>query len=180
MGFELCYQHELYRIEIFDEIELKDKQKLFSIPLESFGISTAKILLSYLMFALHLTFRHLPLPLWSSNIPQYLKRTNPKHHLDWKVQTSSTKYWIRPRLSFLYSINLELQSENTGHHKPSTNLWDGEFLYRITSYRILKTICDTTWMNLCHNLESDHDSLKNRNLKKIFPIRRKPNILKKI
>ena len=31
MGFELSYQHELYRIEIFDEIELKDKQKLFSI-----------------------------------------------------------------------------------------------------------------------------------------------------
>ena len=38
-------------------------------------------------------------------------RTNPKHHWDWKIQTSSTKYWSRPHLSFLYSINLELQSE---------------------------------------------------------------------
>ena len=107
-------------------------------------------------------------------------RTNPKRHQDWKIQTSSTKYWNRPRLSFLYSINLELQSENTGYHKPSTNPWDGEFLYRITSYRMPKTICNTTLMNLCSNLESSHDSLKNRNLKKIFPIPRKPNIPKKI
>ena len=38
-------------------------------------------------------------------------RTNPKHHLDWKIKTSSTKYGCRPRLSFLYSINLELQFE---------------------------------------------------------------------
>ena len=81
---------------------------------------------------------------------------------------------------FLYSINLELQSENTGHHKPSTNPWDGEFLYRITSYRTSKTICNTTWMNLCPNLESAHDSLTNRNPpKKVFPIPRKPNIQKK-
>ena len=93
-------------------------------------------------------------------------RTNPKHHRDWKIQTSSTKYWSRPRLSFLDSISLELQSENTGHHKPSTNPWDGEFLYRITSYRMPKTICNTTWMNLCPNIESAHDSLENRNLKK--------------
>ena len=69
---------------------------------------------------------------------------------------------------FLYSINLELQSENAGHHKPSTNPWDGEFLYRITSCRMPKTICNTTWMNLCPNLESVHDSLKNRNLIKVF------------
>ena len=33
-------------------------------------------------------------------------RTNPKHHRDWKIQTTSTKYWSRPRLSFLYSITL--------------------------------------------------------------------------
>ena len=89
---------------------------------------------------------------------------NPRYHLDWKIQTSSTKYWSWPRLSFLYSINLELQSENTGHHKPSINPWDGAFLYRITSYRMPKTICYTTWMNLCPNLASAHDSLKNRNL----------------
>ena len=91
--------------------------------------------------------------------------TNPKHPLDWKIQTS-TKYWSKPLLSFRYSITLKLQSENTGHHKPSTNPWDGEFLYRITSYRMPKTICNTTWMNLCPNLESAHDSLKNRNPQK--------------
>ena len=39
---------------------------------------------------------------------------------------------------------------------------DGEFLYRITSDCMPKTICNTTWMNLCPNLESVHDSLKNR------------------
>ena len=74
---------------------------------------------------------------------------NPKHHRDWKIQTSLTKYWSMPRLSFFYSINLELQSENSGHHRPSTNPWDGDFFYRITSYHMPKTICNTTWMNLC-------------------------------
>ena len=50
---------------------------------------------------------------------------------------------------------------------PSTNPWGGEFLYRITSYRLLpKTIWNTTWMNLCPNLASIRDSLKNKNLKK--------------
>ena len=27
-------------------------------------------------------------------------RMNPKHHRDWKTQTSSTKYWSRPRVLF--------------------------------------------------------------------------------
>ena len=102
-------------------------------------------------------------------------RTNPKHHRDWKIQTSSTKYWSRPRLSFLYSINLELQSENTGHQRPSTNPWDGKFFYRITSC-MPKTICKTTWINLCPNLMSARQKQKP---KKIFPIPRKPNIQKK-
>ena len=59
----------------------------------------------------------------------------------------------------------QLQSENSGHHNPSTNPRDGEFLHRITSYRMPKTIHNTTWMNLSPNLESVHDSLENRNLK---------------
>ena len=74
---------------------------------------------------------------------------------------------------------MELQSENTGHHKPSTNPLDGEFLYRITSYRMPNSIYNTTWMNLYPNLASARDSLKNKNLKKVFPIPRKPNIQKK-
>ena len=106
-------------------------------------------------------------------------RTNPKHHRDWKIQTSSTKYCSRPRLSFFYSISLELLSENSGYHRTSTNPWDGEFLYRITSYRMFKTICNTTWMNLCPNLESAHDSLKNRNLKKSFSYSTKTQYSKK-
>ena len=90
------------------------------------------------------------------------------------------KYWSKPRLSFLYSINLELQSENTDHHKPSTNPWNGEFLHRITSYRMPQTICNTTWMNLCPNHESARDSLKNRNLKKRISYSTKTRYSKKI
>ena len=46
--------------------------------------------------------------------------TNPKHHRDWKTQTSSTKYWSRPRLFFFfYSIlgtpNLK---KNRSLHRP--------------------------------------------------------------
>ena len=36
--------------------------------------------------------------------------TNPKHHCDWKTQTSSTKFWSRPRLfSFIPSSELQTQ-----------------------------------------------------------------------
>ena len=52
-------------------------------------------------------------------------------------------------------------------------------LCRISSYRIPKTICNTTWMNLCPNLVSAHDSLKNRNLKKYFLFHDNPIIKKK-
>ena len=77
-------------------------------------------------------------------------------------------------------INLELQSENTGHCNPSTNPWDGEFLYRITSYRMPKTICNTTWMNFCPNLESANDSLENRNLKTKYFLFQENLIFRKI
>ena len=111
----------------------------------------------------------------------HFAKPHTKYHRHWKIQASSTKYWSRPRFSFFYSINLELQSENSGQHKSSTNSWDGEFPYRITSYRMPKTICNTTWMNLCPNLESGHDSLENRNLKKkVFPIPRKLNLSKNL
>ena len=64
---------------------------------------------------------------------------------------------------------------NTGHYKPSKNPWDGEFLYIITSYRMPKTIWNTTWRNLCPNLASAHDSLKNRNpIKKYFLFHENP------
>ena len=43
-----------------------------------------------------------------------------------------------------------------------------------------KTIRNTTWMNLCPNLKSSHDSLKNRNLKNVFPIPRKSNLPKNL
>ena len=39
-------------------------------------------------------------------------RTNPKHHRDWKTQTSSTKYWSRPRLFFFFIPSSELQTKN--------------------------------------------------------------------
>ena len=37
-------------------------------------------------------------------------------------------------LSFIPS--LELQSENTSHHRPSTIPWDGEFFYRISLFAV--------------------------------------------
>ena len=39
-----------------------------------------------------------------------------------------------------------------------------------------QTIRNTTWMNLCPNLESARDSPENRNLKNVFPIPQKPNL----
>ena len=47
-------------------------------------------------------------------------RTNPKHHRDWKTQTSSTKYWSWSRLFFLlfHPRNSKLKKKNSSLHRP--------------------------------------------------------------
>ena len=87
--------------------------------------------------------------------------TNPKHHRDWKTQTSSTKYCSRPRLFFLlfHSRNSKLKNR--------TASWAGEFFDRITFFAVYPTtICNTTWMNVCPNLVSAIDSSKQKKKKK--------------
>ena len=86
--------------------------------------------------------------------------TNPKHHRDWKTQTSSTKYWSWPRL-FSFIPSLELLSKNRSHHRPSTASWAGEFFDRIAFFAVYPiTICNSTWMTVCPNLASATDSSK--------------------
>ena len=85
--------------------------------------------------------------------------TNPKHHRDWKTQTSSTKYWSRLR-HFSFIPSLELQSNRTAS-------WAGEFFDRIAFFVVNPTtICKSIWMNVCPTLTSALDFLKNRNTKK--------------
>ena len=65
-------------------------------------------------------------------------RTNPKHHRDWKTQTSSTKFWSRPRL-FSFIPSSELQTKNRSHHWLSTASWAGEFFDRIAFFAVYPT-----------------------------------------
>ena len=102
--------------------------------------------------------------------------TNLKHHRDWKTQTLSTKFWSRPRL-FSFIPSSELQT------KKKRSQIDPQQLHGSanSSIELLSTtICKSPWMNVCPTLTSAHDFLKNRTPpKKIFPIPRKPQILKK-
>ena len=102
-------------------------------------------------------------------------RTNPKHHRDWKTQTSSIKFWSRPRL-FSFIPSSELQTKNRSHHWPSTASWAGEFFDRIAFFAVYPQQSETNWMNVCPILSSATDFLKNRTpkKKKKFPIPRKP------
>ena len=87
-------------------------------------------------------------------------RTNPKYHRDWKTQTSSTKFWSRPRL-FIYIPSSELQTKNRSHHWPSTASWAGEFFDRIAFFAVYPTTtCNIAWMNACPILASATDSSK--------------------
>ena len=91
-------------------------------------------------------------------------RSNPKHHRDWKTQTSSTKYWSRPRL---YSILGPL-------------IWNNYFFWRLQNKNKKKT--SVTWLGWISVLISRQPTIRqNRNLKKIiFTIPRKPNSKKKL
>ena len=97
-------------------------------------------------------------------------RTNPKHHRDWKTQTSSTKFWSRPRL-FSFIPSSELQTKNRSHH--------------VMGQRILRQNCflcrlpTTIWNQLDECLSYSRVSHRfsqkqNPEKKKNFPLPRKP------
>ena len=102
--------------------------------------------------------------------------TNPKHHRDWKTQTSSTKFWSRPRL-FSFIPFSELQTK-----KNRTASWAGEFFDRIAFFAVYPS---TIWNQLDECLSYSrfsHRFLKTEPptpKKKLFPIPRKSQILKK-
>ena len=107
-------------------------------------------------------------------------RTNPKHHWDWKIQTSSTKYWSRPRFSFLYFINLELQSEIMA----ATSLQQIHGTVN-SSIELLLTICPKHsvtkfgWIPVQISSQPMIRS-KTETPKKVFPISTKTHYSKKI
>ena len=100
-------------------------------------------------------------------------RTNPKHHRDRKTQTSSPKFWSRPRL-FSFIPSSELQTKNRSHHWPSTASWAGEFFDRIAFFAVYQTTIFNQFSRQPPILS------KTETPNKIFPIPRKPQILKKI
>ena len=115
-------------------------------------------------------YRHLAFPRFVSFRQITHKSKTPSWLKDWHHPQC-----IGAGHSFLSFIpSFDLQSENISHHRPSTIPWVGEFFDRIASNRLPTTIFNTTWMNLCPNLGSTHDSLKNRNLKKYFLSHEKP------
>ena len=101
--------------------------------------------------------------------------TNPKHHRDWKTQTSSTKYWSRPRL-FSFIPSSELQTKKIEQlHRPANSSIE---LFSLPSTHQQS---ETNWMNVCPTFTSAHDFLKNRNSeKKKISYSTKTQILKKI
>ena len=79
--------------------------------------------------------------------------TNPKHHRDWKTQTSSTKYWSRPRhFSFIPSLELQIGPQQL-HGSANSSI-------ELLSLPSTKQQSETNWMNVCPILASATDSSK--------------------
>ena len=105
--------------------------------------------------------------------------TNPKHHRDWKTQIASTKFWSRPRL-FSFIPSSELQTKK----KLEASIGLCNFMgRRILRYNYF--LCRLPYNNM-HLLDEclSYSRVSHRFLKtepppkKIFPIPRKPQILK--
>ena len=101
--------------------------------------------------------------------------TNPKHHRDWKTQTSSTKFWSRPRLfSFIPSSELQTKKIEQLHGPANSSI-------ELLSLPSTHQQSETNWMNVCPTFTSAHDFLKNKNPEKnIFYTTKTPNSKKKI
>ena len=98
--------------------------------------------------------------------------TNPKHHRDWKTQTLSTKFWSRPPLfSFIPFSELQTKKIEQLHGPANSSI-------ELLSLPSTHQQSETNWMNVCPILASATDSSKQKPPQKIFPIPRKPQILK--
>ena len=69
-------------------------------------------------------------------------QTNPKHHRDWKTQTSSTKFWSRPRLfSFIPFSKLQTKKIEQPHGPANSSI---ELLPLPSTHQQ----SETNWMNV--------------------------------
>ena len=121
-------------------------------------------------------YRHLAFP---RSVSLYQITHESKHHRDWK--TLSTKFWSRPHLfSYIPSSELQTKKKIRSLHRPLQLHGPANSSIELLPLPSTLQQSETNWMNVCPILTSATDSLKNRNPKKIFPIPRKPQILKKI
>ena len=103
--------------------------------------------------------------------------TNPKHHRDWKTQTSSPKFGVGHAFFLLFHPRYS-NLKNRSLHRPSTVSWAGEFFDRIAFFAVYRTtICKYTWMNVYPTIFSKTEpppnisySTKTQTLKKTFRI----------